>query len=111
MQRTDHVFQKKGVTMADKELRKLSRSELVDIIYQLKKNEQKLLEENAELKRRLEDREIKVAKVGSLAEAALALSDIFQAAEESVALYVEEINRRHAALTEEKDDSTEPQAD
>ncbi|MBQ8325224.1 MAG: DNA repair protein [Clostridia bacterium] len=97
--------------MADKELRKLSRSELVDIIYQLKKNEQKLLEENAELKRRLEDREIKVAKVGSLAEAALALSDIFQAAEESVALYVEEINRRHAALTEEKDDSTEPQAD
>ncbi|MBE6578255.1 MAG: DNA repair protein [Ruminococcaceae bacterium] len=97
--------------MADKELRKLSRSELVDIIYQLKKNEQKLLEENAELKRRLEDREIKVAKVGSLAEAALALSDIFQAAEESVALYVEEINRRHAALTEEKDDSAEPQAD
>ncbi|MBQ8911348.1 MAG: DNA repair protein [Clostridia bacterium] len=97
--------------MADKELRKLSRSELVDIIYQLKKNEQKLLEENAELKRRLEDREIKVAKVGSLAEAALALSDIFHAAEESVALYVEEINRRHAALTEEKDDSTEPQAD
>lgn len=84
--------------MADKELRKLRRSELVDIIYQLKKNEQRLQEENAELKRRLEDREIKVENVGSLAEAALALSGIFRAAEESVALYVEEINRRHAAL-------------
>ena len=87
--------------MANKELRKLGRSELVDIIYHLKRNEEKLMEENAELKRRLEDREIKIEKIGSLAEASLALSDIFKAAEESVALYVEEINRRHAALTEE----------
>ena len=86
--------------MAEKELRKYKRSELIEIIYQLKKNEQKLQEENAELKRRLEDREIKVENVGSLAEAALALSDIFKAADESVALYVEEINRRRAALTE-----------
>lgn len=96
--------------MADKELRKLRRSELVDIIYQLKKNEQRLQEENAELKRRLEDREIKVENVGSLAEAALALSGIFQAAEESVALYVEEINRRRAALNgdpSEKDGENE----
>lgn len=95
--------------MADKELRKLKRSELVDIIYQMKKNEQKLQEENAELKRRLEDREIKMENVGSLAEAALALSDVFKAADEAVALYVEEINRR-AAVTEEpsaKEDETQ----
>lgn len=96
--------------MADKELRKLKRSELVDIIYQMKKNEQKLQEENAELKRRLGDREIKMENVGSLAEAALALSDVFKAADEAVALYVEEINRRRAAVTEEpsaKEDETQ----
>lgn len=86
--------------MAEKELRKLRRSELVDIIYQLKKNEQKLQEENAELKRLLEDRRIKLENIGSLAEAALALSDVFKAADEAAALYLEELRRR-TALAEE----------
>lgn len=87
--------------MAEKELRKLRRSELVDIIYQLKKNEQKLQEENAELKRLLEDRRIKLENVGSLAEAALALSDVFKAADEAAALYLEELRRRSDTITEE----------
>ncbi len=96
--------------MAQKELKHFKRSELVEIIYELKKNEQALLEENAELKRRLEEREMKIENVGSLAEAALVLSDIFTAAEQSVALYVDEITRRHRALqnetpqTDESDD-------
>ncbi|MBQ8400207.1 MAG: DNA repair protein [Clostridia bacterium] len=90
--------------MADKELRRFRRSELIEIIYELKKNEQKLQEENAELKRRLEEREVKIENVGSLAEAALALSDIFAAAEESVAIYVNEIKRRHDTLAAQADE-------
>ena len=81
--------------MAEKDLKRLSRGELVEIIYQLKTKEEQLLAENAELKRKLEEREIKIENVGSLAEAALVLSDIFSAAEESVAMYVDEIKRRY----------------
>ena len=88
--------------MAEKDLKRLSRGELIEIIYQLKIKEQQLTEENAELKRKLEAREIKIENVGSLAEAALVLSDIFSAAEASVAIYVEEINRRYKALKETK---------
>lgn len=86
--------------MAEKNLKRLKRGELVEIIYQLKTREQQLSEENAELKRQLEEREIKIENVGSLAEASLVLSGIFSAAEESVAMYVDEINRRYKALRE-----------
>lgn len=79
-------------------LKRLRRSELVDIIYQMKKNEQRLEAENAELKRLLNEREIKIENIGSLAEASLALSDIFAAAEASVEIYVQEIQRRYRKL-------------
>lgn len=91
--------------MAQVNLKKLRRSELVDIIYQMKKNEQRLEEENAELKRLLEEREIKIENIGSLAEASLALSGIFAAAEESVAIYVQEIQRRYQKMTEASEET------
>jgi len=84
--------------MAEKQLKHLSRGELIEIIYQLKKNEQKLIEENAELRRSLEEREVKIETIGSLAEASLVLSGIFEAAEEAVAIYKNELSRRHASL-------------
>ena len=88
--------------MSNKELKYLKRSELIEIIYQLKKNEETLISENEELRKKLSEREIKVERAGSLAEAALALSGIFTAAEESVALYVEEIERRYKRMQEEE---------
>ena len=81
-----------------KELKHLRRGELIEIIYKMKQNEQKLLDENQELKRRLEERELKIQNVGSLAEASLVLTDLFKTAEESVAIYVAEINRRYQEL-------------
>jgi len=80
--------------MSEKELRHLKRSELIEIIYQLKKNEEKLLAENSELKRQLEEREIKIQNLGTLSEAALALSDIFSAADKAAEIYINEIKRR-----------------
>ena len=91
--------------MAQVNLKRLKRSELVDIIYQLKKKEQQLEEENAELKRLLEEREVKIENIGSLAEASLALSGIFTAAETAVEIYVQEIRRRHQKLTDEDGES------
>ena len=48
--------------MINKELKRLSRRELVDIIYQLKKNEQEMQEEIESLKNELEDKRIRISK-------------------------------------------------
>lgn len=86
----------------EKELKSLGRKELIDIIYQLKKNEQALREENDDLRRRLENRRIKIADAGSLATAALALSDVFSSAQRAADAYLNEIKMRLAdAETEE----------
>ena len=77
--------------MVSKELKKLSRRELVDIIYQLKKNEQQLQEEIAALKAALEEKRIRISEAGSIAEAAVSISKLFSSAQEAADLYLEEI--------------------
>lgn len=75
----------------EKELRKLSRRELVDVIFQMKKNEQLLQEEISSLKNALEDKRIKISEAGSIAEAATDISQVFSAAQTTAELYLNEI--------------------
>lgn len=77
--------------MLDKELKKLSRRELVDIIYQMKKNEEQLLERIAGLEQNLQDKRIRIAEAGSIAEAAADITDVFSAAQKTADLYLQEI--------------------
>ena len=79
--------------MTDKELRRLSRSELLEMLIAQ-------TEENSQLKIRLKqaeaqlrDRRIEIDKAGSLAEAALSLNGVFQAAEAAAQQYLENIQR------------------
>ena len=55
--------------MISKELKKLNRRELVDVIYQLKKNEEQMQEQIASLEAELQDRRIHLSVAGSIAEA------------------------------------------
>ena len=79
--------------MTDKELRRLSRRELLEmLIAQTAENEQlKTRLEQAEAQ--LRDRRIAIDKAGSLAEAALSLNGVFQAAEAAAQQYLENIQR------------------
>ena len=77
--------------MVNKELKRLSRRELVDIIYQMKKNEQEMQEEIASLKEALEDRRIKISEAGSIADAALSVTGVFSAAQDTADVYLKEI--------------------
>lgn len=77
--------------MTDKELRRLSRSELLEMLIDQ-------TEENHQLKTRLEqaeaqlrDRKIMVEKAGSLAEAALQLNHVFEAADRAAQQYLENV--------------------
>lgn len=79
--------------MTDKELKRLSRSELLEmLIAQMKENE--ALQSRLELaEAQLNDRKIAVEKAGTLAEASLSLNGVFQAAEAAAQQYLENIER------------------
>lgn len=86
-----------------KELKSLKRSELIEIIYQLKKSEQELQKENEALRKSLESKRISLANAGSIADAALALADIFTTAQESADVYLAEIVQRKEELERDYD--------
>ena len=77
--------------MTDKELRRLSRGELLEmLIAQTEENRQlKIRLERAEAQ--LRDRRIAVEKAGSLAEAALQLNRVFEAADKAAQQYLENV--------------------
>ena len=77
--------------MNNKELKKLSRRELVDIIYLMKKNEQQMQEELETLQQAVQDKRMRIANAGSIAEAAAGMTQIFSAAQTTADLYLQEI--------------------
>ena len=87
--------------MISNELKKLNRRELVDIIYQMKKNEQQLQDENTALQEKLQDRRLRVSMAGSIAEAATDITEIFSAAQITANLYLHEISCMKADAAKE----------
>ena len=77
--------------MISKELKKLNRRELVDVIYQLKKNEEQMQDQIASLEAELQDRRIHLSAAGSIAEAATDITGIFSVAQSAADLYLREI--------------------
>lgn len=75
----------------EKDLRHIKRSELLEIIYRYQQNEKTLREENEALKAALADRSIKISNAGSLAQAALMLNGVFEAAQAAADQYLEQV--------------------
>ena len=80
--------------MAGKELKRLSRRELVDIIYQLKKNEQETQEALTALRAEQEEKRLRIAEAGSVAQAAVEITQLLSAAQKTADLYLQEIAAR-----------------
>jgi vacuolar-type H+-ATPase subunit H len=87
--------------MTDKEFQRLTRAQLIDIIYQLQLNQDKLTEENRQLKAALEDKSLRMDEAGNIAEAALIMNDVFRNAQNAAEQYLAEI-RAIRAETEER---------
>ncbi|MCD8238727.1 MAG: DNA repair protein [Clostridiales bacterium] len=83
--------------MADKEkeLRKMNRTELIEIIYALQQNEKGLRKENQELKEKLEEKTIRLSEAGSIAEAALSLNRIFEDAQAAAEQYIHSVKEMY----------------
>ena len=77
--------------MTDKEVKRLSRSQLIEIIYQLQIREEELTDKNRRLEKELRSKRIRMENAGNIAEAALELNDVFRSAQNAAAQYLSEI--------------------
>ena len=77
--------------MTDKELKKLSRAELLEMLITQSKRADELQEKLDKAEAELNSRQIKVDEVGSIAEASLRLNGVFEAAQTASEQYLENI--------------------
>ena len=77
--------------MTEKELKKLNRSELLEILVAQGEKIETLEQQLADAQKALQDRRIEISSCGSIAEAALKLNHIFEDAESAAALYLESV--------------------
>ena len=77
--------------MTEKELSRLNRKELLEILLELSKENQELREKLKVAESALNDRKIKIDAAGSIAEASLQLNGIFEAAQAACRQYTENI--------------------
>ena len=79
--------------MTDRQLRKASRLDLLRMLLEEKKNSEALRDQIQNMQLQLDDRQIHMDQAGSLADAALKLSGIFDAAESACQYYTENIRK------------------
>ena len=89
--------------MTPKELRKLSRRELLEMLIVQTRKVETLEKQLAEANRQLNDKKIVIENSGSLADAVLQLNGVFEAAQKAAEQYLENIRMREAALNEKKE--------
>ena len=77
--------------MTDRQLRKQSRLNLLKMLLEEKKEKEELLLQLQEARQQLQNRQVDIEQSGTLAEAALKLSGIFEAAEVACQQYTENI--------------------
>lgn len=84
--------------MAEKELRKMRRNELIDIIYALQEQMEQIEAERDSYRKQLEDRQIRIEKAGSIADAAVALNQLFEVAQSTADQYLESVYAANAEV-------------
>lgn len=80
--------------MTDKELRRLRRSDLLELLLEQTEENRQLQQQLEEARAQLADRTIRIGKAGSVAEAAVELSGVFEAAQEACSRYIENMELR-----------------
>ena len=84
--------------MTEKELKKLNRYHLLEMLLIQTQRADSLQKQLDEAQAQLDDREIQMTVMGSLAEASLQLSGIFEAAQNAADLYMKGVEKKAALL-------------
>ena len=74
--------------MRSRDCRHYSRRELIEIIYELERREEKVEKRLERARARLKDRTMRMERAGSLAEVAAVIAGLFEAADETAAMYL-----------------------
>ena len=82
---------KRKLQMTDKEFKRLSRAQLIEVIYQLQLQIDSLSEQNKKLEKALADKRLRINKAGNIANASLAINNCFQSAQKAADQYLGEI--------------------
>ena len=87
--------------MTDKEFKRLNRSQLIEIIYQFQLKQDELIAENERLSKELADKRLRVTQAGNIAEAALAVNNVMQDAQNAAQQYLDEIRAKYSEVDAE----------
>lgn len=88
--------------MTDKELRRLNRRELLEMLIAETEENTRLRSELEQAREKLADRRILLEESGSMAEAALRLNGVLEAADKAALQYLENVRR----MAQEKEEVT-----
>lgn len=80
--------------MTEKELKKLNRYQLLELLVMQTERADKLQKKVEELEQKLEEREVTMSQLGSIAEAAVQVSGILEAAQKAADLYLESAKKK-----------------
>ena len=90
--------------MRSRDCRHYSRRELIEIIYELERREGRLERKLAKAREKLNERSARMERAGSLAEVAAVIAGLFDAADETAAMYLSSVRSQAESLrnTEER---------
>lgn len=90
--------------MTDKELRRLSRMELIQLLLDQAKELERVQKELEEAKAALESRKISIRNVGSIAEASLEINKVLEAAQRAADQFLENAKAEYTRQAQEQYD-------
>ncbi len=86
--------------MEKKDLKKLNRAQLLELLIALAKENKALKEQLEKADARLQDKEIRTKEAGSIAQASLQLNSVFEAAQNAADQYIENLKRMETEQSE-----------
>jgi hypothetical protein len=86
-----HILHKREVIVTDRELRKLSRRGLLELLLEQTRENDRLREELQQMENQLAERQLKINQAGSIAEAALQINQVFEAAQKAAEQYLDNV--------------------
>lgn len=89
--------------MTGKELKKLSRAELLELLLQQSREVERLQRKLDRAEKQLQSRQIMIEEAGNIAEAALRINEVFEAAQQAADQYLENVKRLGGPQADEAD--------
>lgn len=89
--------------MTDREMKRLKRTELLEMLVALSEENETLTAQNAALQQQLDDKTLNLQNAGSIAEAALAVNHVLADAQAAAQQYLDNLQRLDAAAQAKAD--------